>query len=71
MSRVPLLNSTDEMMVAKHMVDTVAGKLEAVERELSRTVMDRDTYLQRISRAIVLREVLSELHATYSRAIQR
>jgi hypothetical protein len=67
---VALLNPAQEFQLAGKMLQAVEAQLRTTEQLLTQSVLDREAYLQKISRAITLREVHKELTALYRTASQ-
>jgi hypothetical protein len=67
MSEVALLNPQVEAAAAKAMINVAATRLGNLQQALTASVLDRETYLQKIGAATELDRLLADMQREYAR----
>lgn len=62
-----LLNPPIEAAVCRRMIDAIAAQKHNIDTILVSRVLDRETYLQTVSKRIALDQAITELTGIYNR----
>lgn len=70
MTREALLNAPREAATCKRMVEALEKRLREHEKILTRSVVDRETYIERMGRIMETRASIEELKSIYAREFE-